>query len=696
MKRPLKISFITLTTLALIALLLFIFVPRRQRTLLAAICRVEARSCYALRLPSGDSLFLSLRADSLQDASLVASEVAKGQSQSGAFVSNVGDVLTSDALVSAEPDTLSPAQLRCRLESLDTLLSRRLQSEQSEERELNYYARTHSVVDDGYNDVMTYREQVIQRRERTDSALSKVKKLLAHRGALSTPHLYSCVWVRIPHQKDTLAAHIMARKGGLMLVRLNAERLPLSCRRFSIYRWGVHTFHNRLYAFNDFGSQSAAISPVCVDSDSDVYPAADGGVWVNSSGHLSELQCAGKRVGSSEVVSLMRKVHSWPMWWLTNFMGWIREFSFARHAMPSLVPNDVRSTTVVYPDSSTYVGEVSAKSSVQKPLRQGYGVLTFSSGVRIEGLWKADTLSRGKRMDDKGLYEGQLDSLYNPHGQGRFFAHSGEVYDGEWKCGRREGHGYSSKGGQMVRCGSWKNGRFQGERMIYTSDRVYGIDLSRYQHEKGRKRFSINWDALRITSLGADRRIKGAVDYPVSFAYIKSTEGRSMYNKYYASDLRQARAHGIAVGSYHFFTATSSGAAQAAYFLKMSWIAPTDLPPVLDLEPTPAQIKQMGGDAGMFRQVLVWLRTVEKRRGKRPVLYVGQLFVNNHLKNAPAELRNYDVWIARYGEFKPYVKLLHWQVSPYGRVRGIHTEVDVNVFNGTRGDFENYRKTGRL
>lgn len=36
----------------------------------------------------------------------------------------------------------------------------------------------------------------------------------------------------------------------------------------------------------------------------------------------------------------------------------------------------------------------------------------------------------------------------------------------------------------MVRCGSWRNGRFQGERMVYTADRVYGIDLSRHQHEK--------------------------------------------------------------------------------------------------------------------------------------------------------------------------------------------------------------------
>ena len=99
-------------------------------------------------------------------------------------------------------------------------------------------------------------------------------------------------------------------------------------------------------------------------------------------------------------------------------------------------------------------------------------------------------------------------------------------------------------------------------------------------------------------------------------------------------------------------------------------------------------IRKAGGEAAMFREVLVWMRAVERACGKRPVLYVGQSFVNNHLNHAPEELRGYEVWIARYGEFKPYVRLLHWQLTPYGRVRGIRGEVDINVFNGTREQFE--------
>ena len=83
---------------------------------------------------------------------------------------------------------------------------------------------------------------------------------------------------------------------------------------------------------------------------------------------------------------------------------------------------------------------------------------------------------------------------------------------------------------------------------------------------------------------------------------------------------------------------------------------------------------------------------VEHATGKRPILYVGQSFVNDHLPHSPHAVRGYDVWIARYGEFRPYVKLAFWQLTPEGRVRGIHGEVDVNVFNGDKEEFARWRK----
>jgi len=100
----------------------------------------------------------------------------------------------------------------------------------------------------------------------------------------------------------------------------------------------------------------------------------------------------------------------------------------------------------------------------------------------------------------------------------------------------------------------------------------------------------------------------------------------------------------------------------------------------------------MGGTTALFRQVRAWLSAVERVTHVRPILYVNQLFVNRYLNEAPDLKRNYQIWIARYGEYKPDVKLAVWQLSPNGRVNGIRGEVDINVFNGYHTQFEDFLK----
>ena len=71
-------------------------------------------------------------------------------------------------------------------------------------------------------------------------------------------------------------------------------------------------------------------------------------------------------------------------------------------------------------------------------------------------------------------------------------------------------------------------------------------------------------------------------------------------------------------------------------------------------------------------------------------LYISQSFVNRYLPLAPDLKRDYIVWIARYGEYKPDVRLAYWQLCPDGHVRGITPEVDINVFNGYRNEYEEF------
>lgn len=288
-------------------------------------------------------------------------------------------------------------------------------------------------------------------------------------------------------------------------------------------------------------------------------------------------------------------------------------------------------------------------------------------------------------------YDGEY-SNGKREGHGILSLPDGTYYNGMWANDMRNGFGFAIDTLGNLRVGEWKDDRFQGERLTYTSDRIYGIDISRYQHDIGKKHYAINWSKVRIAHLGnkSSKRISGTVDYPVSFCYIKSTEGTTIHNKYFASDYSSAKKYGIRTGAYHFFSTKSGGTAQANYFLKSTYLRKGDLPPVLDVEPSAGQIRAMGGTAVLFSNIRAWLRVVEQRCGVKPILYVGQTFVNKYLVDAPDIKRDYQVWIARYGEFKPDVKLAIWQLCPDGRVSGIRGAVDINVFNGYSDQFEDF------
>jgi len=324
--------------------------------------------------------------------------------------------------------------------------------------------------------------------------------------------------------------------------------------------------------------------------------------------------------------------------------------------------------------------------------RTGRGVSHDSLRHSIVGTWRADSLVRGTWTDSTGTYSGELNRDAIASGHGAFVNRRNEIYVGQWRDGLRTGFGFALTAHKHIRVGEWKNDRYLGERIEYTADRIYGIDVSRFQHDVGRKHYPIDWSRVRISHLGSLSRktISGKVDYPVSFCYVKSTEGTSVKNRYYRSDYTSARANGIRCGAYHFFSTKSSGTAQAQFFLRNSVFRKGDLPPVLDVEPSHDQIKKMGGVDALFRAVRAWLRIVGNATGSRPVLYISQTFVNRYLSLAPDLKRDYNVWIARYGEYKPDVRLAYWQLCPDGNVRGIRPKVDINVFNGYRSEYEDF------
>lgn len=718
--------------------LLAVFFPLPLSRGLAGVCLVESQSHYEIPLDKGDTLRLYLpAAGSRPDGTGLRTDSApEAVCTSGGFVSNAGHVVTSAAASGFAPQSLEGDTLRqalhqelARVEALREYVGKQL-------KELDYYARTHSVTDDGYTPVMEFREDMHQKEARLDALASQLTRALGKKEAwASLRSRYRIFYQQAADSGRTasfaMEAQAVGQTDSLLLLQVAGKRLPAGAFRFSPYLlppewWTARGWKLHVLGFMDYELRHPQLRealPEAVEAGLPLPNLAEGSPVTNVFGQLTGIVAGGRIADSRTIRRLVYGHRSYVAALFLNIKdaivslfstegapaATIVQSGQAKEAhAPGYFSSDGRykrlqlkqglyvgqadggmpdgSGSMAYADGGRYEG------NWHKGLREGLGTFTDSIGNAFHGFWEADTLPEGTRRDSSGLYEGHFDKKLRRTAYGTYKGTDGGFYGGTWEADLQHGFGFAVTDNRIVQCGSWKKGKFQGEQMVYTPDRIYGIDISRYQHEIGKKRYGIDWSNLRINHLGrtSKKRIQGQADYPVSFVYIKATQGTTIRNRYYAADIRQARLHKIRTGAYHFFSTKCKGAAQAAYFLKNAQPQRGDLPPVLDIEPYDRQIEAMGGAEAMFREIMAWIQVVEKHCGTQPVLYVSQSFVNKYMDHAPDALKDYKVWIARYGEFKPYVHLLHWQLSCDGRVRGIHGDVDINVFNGTREQFKEY------
>ncbi len=190
---------------------------------------------------------------------------------------------------------------------------------------------------------------------------------------------------------------------------------------------------------------------------------------------------------------------------------------------------------------------------------------------------------------------------------------------------------------------------------------VHGIDISHYQGD-------INWNMLKQTRQG---------QFPISFIFMKATEGGDYSDDKFVANFDSARAHGFVRGAYHFYNPKTDANKQADFFINSVQLEPGDLPPVLDIEKKGKDIKKLQAD------LKVWLRKVESHYGVKPIIYASYKYKTRYLNDSV--FNSYPYWIAHYyvdsvrydGDWK------FWQHTDVGTLPGIDEKVDLNVFNGS-------------
>jgi lysozyme len=206
---------------------------------------------------------------------------------------------------------------------------------------------------------------------------------------------------------------------------------------------------------------------------------------------------------------------------------------------------------------------------------------------------------------------------------------------------------------------------------------VHGVDVSKYQGQ-------IDWDQVR----GAG----------VSFAFIKATEGGDRVDSRFQENWEGARRAGIPRGAYHFTYWCRPMADQIAWFIRNVPNDPDALPPVLDLEwnfdsPTcPRRIPVAQAQA----KIREFLHAIERHYGKRPIIYADITFHREVLANN--EFAQYPFWVRSVRtvphERYPGRRWAFWQITATGRIAGINTPVDRNVFAGTHAQWQAIAQSG--
>jgi lysozyme len=197
---------------------------------------------------------------------------------------------------------------------------------------------------------------------------------------------------------------------------------------------------------------------------------------------------------------------------------------------------------------------------------------------------------------------------------------------------------------------------------------IHGIDVSHHQD-------NINWDLVSAMQV---KNVK------IGFAFIKATEGLAKVDNRFNRNWFRAREAGMCRGAYHFFLATKSGRLQAQNFIDVVELEKGDLPPVLDVEQT------YGVSPDKLRkEVQNFLQSTEEYYGVKPIIYTNVDFYRQYLNGA---FDDYPLWVAHYlQQDKPRINRswLFWQHNEAGRVNGITSKVDFDVFNGDSTAFRN-------
>lgn len=233
-------------------------------------------------------------------------------------------------------------------------------------------------------------------------------------------------------------------------------------------------------------------------------------------------------------------------------------------------------------------------------------------------------------------------------------------------------------------------------RVIYTISLIVFCSVGLfifYTVVTGRGETSTPIDISKYEVIGADLSShNGKVnymalkEYGLDFVYLKASEGGDFKDKNFVNNFKLAKEAGLAVGGYHFYRFDTSGYLQALNLLNSIDGRDVDLPLVIDIE-------EWGNPSGVPTEVIIneirKMVGILEKEGYEIMLYTNKDGYERFIKKY---LADFPLWLCSFREIDENIPWVLWQYTHRGILDGIEGLTDMNVWKGSREEWESKYK----
>jgi lysozyme len=196
---------------------------------------------------------------------------------------------------------------------------------------------------------------------------------------------------------------------------------------------------------------------------------------------------------------------------------------------------------------------------------------------------------------------------------------------------------------------------------------VRGIDLS---HHNGR----INYNELDS----------------LDFVFLKVTEGISWKDRAFSTHYSAFIEKDMAVGVYHFFRFDLDGKEQARHFLNHLEGKEFQIPLVVDVE---QENNPIVSREKVITRLRAFVKEIKRQTGLKPIIYTNGIGYSDFISD---DFSDHTLWLSSTNSWRPaMMDCTFWQFNIKADLSAITHDVDLNVFRGSRQEWQAYLKQNK-